>query len=135
MRRNDLFGFAAERLVAAPAGQRFQSAVPADDPSFDVFDHHADVDRFNDVFAEILQALIFRRLLLERTVQARILERDADVIRHRFQQLQVFARQVIAVLRSSQPDVRDHAILHPARNEVVQVVKIILEKDVRPVRR
>ena len=81
----------AERLVAAQAGQRFQSAVPADDPSFDIFDNDTDVDRFNDVLAEILQALIFGRLLLQRTVQPRVLERNTDVIRHRFQQVEVFS--------------------------------------------
>ena len=92
LQRDDFFDAAAYGLASAAAGKRFESFVPANDASGIVFDHHSDIDRLDNVLAEVLQALIFACLLLEGAIQARILDRDSDVVGYRLQQFEVFAR-------------------------------------------
>ena len=43
--------------------------------------HDADVDGFDDVFAEFLQTLVFFDLLLERTVKTAVFDSDRDIAR------------------------------------------------------
>ena len=62
-----------------------------------------------------------RDLLLQRGVQARVLDGDADVAGQRFQQLDVFAGEEIALAGLAQAHDGDGAPLHRAGNEVVQV--------------
>ena len=66
---------------------------------------NADVDRFDDVLAEFLQPLVFFDLLLQRTVEPAILDRDRDIAGKRDQQLEVVAGKEIALVRAA--DARD----------------------------
>ena len=65
--------------------------VPALDTVVEVDGEDTDVDRFDDVFVELLQALELGNLLLEALVKLRVLDGDADVAGEGFQQLHVFA--------------------------------------------
>src|SRR5262249_42577351 len=118
------------RLAAASARKRFQGFVPADNTPGVIFHHDTNIDRFDDVLAEVLQALIFTRLLLEGPIQPGILDRDSNIVGDGFQQFEIFARQIISVLGSAKSDVCDYAVLDPARNEVVQIMQFCFEENV-----
>src|SRR5262249_61481258 len=60
---NNLFGLVSQCFEPAAACQRFQSSVPTDDPPFHILDHDSYIDGLDNIFAEILQAFIFRGLL------------------------------------------------------------------------
>src|SRR6185503_6914361 len=62
--------------------------------------------------------------------QAGVFQSDADVVRHRFDQIQVFAVEIVSLESLSQRDVRDNPILHSARNEVVEAQLSQLEKQI-----
>src|SRR5438477_11835758 len=79
---DNLFGLVSQCFEPAAARQRFQSSVPADDPPFHIFDNDSYTDGFDNIFAEILQTLIFRGLLLVLAVEPRVSEPDADIIRN-----------------------------------------------------
>ena len=73
--------------------------------------------------------------MFERAIQPGIFQRDADVIGYRLQQLQIFAREIVSVSSSAQTDIGDNTILDAAGNEVVQIVYIGLEENVRAIGR
>ena len=85
------------------AGQRvhhFHLRVPALDALFEIDGEDADVDRLDDVLVEFLEPLIFRGLLLQTGVEARVLQGDADVAGEGLEQLHVLAgEEVGAVVR------------------------------------
>ena len=68
---------AAHRSLPRDAGQPFDLRVPALDTIIQIRRQNADVDRFDDVLAELLQPLVLFHLALQRTVQPRVLDRDA----------------------------------------------------------
>src|SRR5580698_3380770 len=78
--------------------------VPALDAVVQIDGEDADVDRLNDIFVELFQALELRDLLFEALVELRILDSDADVTGERFEQLHVFARQEVAIVGAAQAD-------------------------------
>src|SRR5262245_14080361 len=131
LQRYDFFDAAAHSFTSAAAGERFERFVPADDAPGVVFNHDTDIDRLDDVLAEVLETLILAGLLLKGPIQTRIFDRDADIVRYRLEQLEIFARQIIAILRTSERKVCDHPIFDPAWNEVVQIMDIRLKKEVR----
>ena len=79
------------------------------------------LQRFDDIFAEILQALDLRGLLLERLIEPRVFDGDGHVAGDRGEQLEVFAREVIAVDRLAQAEHGDRAVAEAAGDEIVQV--------------
>ena len=62
-----------------------------------------------------------RDLLLQRFVQARVLDSDADVAGEGLQQLNVFAGEEIAIFGFAQPKHCNRAVLHRARDVVIQI--------------
>src|SRR5205823_6330572 len=70
--------------------------VPASDPILQVRRQYSHVDGFDDVLAEFLKALVLLDLALQRSVQRRVLDRDADVPGQREQQFQVDRPKIIA---------------------------------------
>src|SRR5207249_1974297 len=131
MCRDNLFRPALQHLSTAAAGERFQRPVPAHDLPFNIFDDHSHINGFDNIFAEVFQALVFRCLLFEGPVETRVFQRDADVIGNRLEKLQVLACQIIAVMRAPQPDIGNHSIFGATRYEVVQIVDVRLEKIYR----
>src|SRR5947209_1831264 len=135
MRGNDLLDTPSQCFKALPSGESFQRAVPSDNPSLNILYDDTDADGFNNVFAEVLQAFVFERLMFERPVKPRIFQSDSDVVRYRVQQLAVFARQIIAVLGSAETDITDHMIFDAARDEIIQIVQVRLKEVIRTARR
>ena len=87
---------ATEGILTADAGQLFNLTVPTFDAPVQTRGQNADVDGFDDVFAEFLQALVLVRLALQRTVEARIFNGDGDVVRKSNEQIDIVAREEIA---------------------------------------
>ncbi len=69
LRRENGFQRLGQSLPARHRVHHFHLRVPALDAVFHVERHHAHVDGFDDVFVEVLQALVFRRLLLQRGIE------------------------------------------------------------------
>ena len=83
--------------------------VPALDAVFEVDGEDADVDGFDDVLVELLEALELGDLLLEAAVELGVLDGDADVAGEGFEQLHVFAGEEVAVVGAAQADDGDGA--------------------------
>src|SRR5579859_2480212 len=86
----------ADGFSAAERVHRFHLRVPALDAVFEVDCEDADVDGFDDVFVEFLEALEFRNLLFEAGVETGGLQGDADVAGQGFEELDVFAGEEVA---------------------------------------
>jgi hypothetical protein len=117
MVRNNVFSTLSECFTPALSGEIFQGVVPADDSSIHVFDHDADIDGLDNIFAEILQVVILRSLLLERFVEKRILQSDANVIPmdSRSSRSSLVRKSPFWVAK---PDVSNDPVLHSAGDEV-----------------
>ncbi len=69
----------ADRLGAAESIHGLHLRVPALDAVVQIHSQDADVDRFDDVFVELLQPFEFADLLFQPGIEAGILQRDANV--------------------------------------------------------
>ena len=77
--------------------------------SVEVDGEDADVDGFDDVFVELLEALELGDLGLEALVELGVLDGDADVAGERFEQLHVFGREEVAIMGAAEADDGDGA--------------------------
>ncbi len=66
-------------MFARDAGETLDLRVPALDAVFKVRRQNADVDRFDDVLAELLQPLVLLDLGGEAAIEAGVLDGDGDV--------------------------------------------------------
>ena len=87
-----------------------------------------DVDRFDDVLAELLQPLVLFHLALQRAVERGVLDRDAHVAAKRQQQFHVHAREKIAVFGPAHAQEGDR----PAADRAGQVIRQIEIGDGAP---
>src|SRR5579884_197248 len=110
-------------LVARNAVHQLELRVPALDPVFQVHGQDSDVNRLDDVFAEILQSLVLIHLLLERLVQPRVFDGNAQITDHRLEKLQILASQKLVVVRSSQPK-EGHRFPARGAGEVISKIEI-----------
>ena len=83
----------AESLAAAEGVHGLHLRVPAFDAIVEIDGEDADVDGFDDVLVELLEALELDDLFFEARVEAGVLQSDADVAGQGFEQLDVFAGQ------------------------------------------
>src|SRR3954447_8071069 len=95
--REQVAQFTTKRVLALDPAELFDLGVPALDPVLQVHRQYTDINGFDDVLAELLQALVLFHLPLQGTVQRGVLDGDSDVSRQRDQQLDVDAREVVAV--------------------------------------
>ena len=98
-----------QHLGARPGVHALHLRVPALDAVVEVDGEDADVDGFDDVLVELLQALELGDLLLQAAIELRVLDGDADVAGQRFEHLHVFAGEEVAVVGAAQADDRDGA--------------------------
>src|SRR5258708_7221771 len=89
-------------LGTLPLVHALHLGVPALDSIVEVDREDPDVDRFDDIFVELLQAFELRNLLLQSPIELRVLDGDADVSGQRFQQLHVFTGEKVAVVGSAE---------------------------------
>src|SRR5437868_4304624 len=111
----------ADSFRARKRVHHFHLRVPRLDAVGEVDCQHADADGFDDVLVEVFQPFVLTDFLFERRVEARVLNSDAEIPGQGLKQLHVFAGEEVAFHRLTQPEHRDHALLHGAGNVVVQI--------------
>ena len=117
----------AQSLGAGLGVHDLHLRVPAFDAVVEIDGEDADVDGFDDVLVELLEALELGDLLLEAAVELGVLDGDADVAGERFEQFHVFAGEEVAVVGAAEADDGDgagasaFAIGHAAGQVVVEV--------------
>ena len=109
LRRQDSGDRLTQNLGARLLVHALHLRVPALDAVVEVDGEDADVDRFDDVLVELLEAFELRDLLLQPAVELRVLNGDADVAGQRLQQLHVFAGEEVAVIGAAQANDGDGA--------------------------
>src|SRR6266852_2220769 len=111
----------ANGLLARHAEKLFHAGVPGLDNTVQIHRQHADVQRFNDVFAEILEAGDLQRFLLEGTVKLRVVQRHGYVAGDRFHQFDVIAGEEVAVNRLAEAQNGDGVFADAAGDEIIQI--------------
>ena len=99
----------AEGFGAAEGVHGLHLRVPALDAVVEVDGEDADVDGFDDVLVELLQALELADLLFEARVEAGVLQGDADVAGQGLEQLDIFAGEEVAAHGAAEADDGDGA--------------------------
>ena len=120
-RRKQFAQRAAHGVVASHAKQLLHAGVPGFDGAFQVDGQHADVQRFHDVFAEVLEASDFEGFLLERAVKLGIVECDGNVARDGLHQFNVVAGKKIAVYGLAKPENGNGVLANAAGNEIIEI--------------
>src|ERR1700675_4426846 len=113
--------FPAKRVAPRNFEQVFELRVPGFDAVFEIHREHADLERFHNVFAEILEALDLHSFLFERLIQARVFNGDGHVAGNGGEQFQVVARKVIAVHRLAEAQDCDGTLAKAAGDEIIEV--------------
>ena len=83
--------------------------------------HDANVDGFDNVLVEILEALVLTDFLFERGVEPGILNGDADVSGKGLQQFDVFAGEEVALHGFAEAEKGDGLLPCVARNVVIEI--------------
>ena len=99
----------ADGLSAAEGVHGLHLRVPAFDAVVEIEGQDADVDGFDDVLVELLEALELADLGFKAGVEAGVLEGDADVAGERLEQLDVFAGEEVAADGAAKADDGDGA--------------------------
>ena len=118
-----------KQLREAPPQSRFARGprqpldlrIPALHPIVQIHGQNPDVNGFDDILAELFQPLVLLHLALQRTVQPRVLHRDADISGESGQQLHVVTRKKIALVGAAQRQVCDGAAADRTREIVGQI--------------
>ncbi len=97
-------------MLARNAAELFDLRVPAFHAVVQIGRQDADVDRFDDVFAEFLEPLVLLHFALQRAVEGGVFDGDADVAGEREQQFDVDAREVIAIHGAAYANVSDACV-------------------------
>src|SRR6266404_918161 len=111
----------ANGLLARHAEKLFHAGVPGFDNAVQVHRQYADVQRFNDVFAEILETGDLQRFLLEGTVKLRVVQRHRHVAGDRFHQFDVIAGEEVPVNRLTEAQNGDGVFADAAGDEIIQI--------------
>ncbi len=111
----------AQSRVAWDARQPLDLRVPALHAIVQIRRQYPDVDGLDDILAELLQPLVFLYLALQRAVQPRVLDRDADVAGQRSEQLHIVARKEVALVGPAERQIRDGPAPHAAREIVGEI--------------
>src|SRR5579862_2147705 len=121
VRGKNRFQILADGFDARNANEVFDLRIPGFDAAFEIDGEDADVQRFNNVFAEIFQALDLNGFLFQRTVKLRIIQRDSHVTGNGEQKFHVVRRQEIAVNSFAEAEHGDGAFANAAGNVIVQI--------------
>src|ERR1700688_578795 len=111
----------ADGVLALDAEELLHARVPGFHHADQIHGENADVQGFDDVFAEVLEARNFQRFLFERRVQLGVVQRDGEVAGDGLHQLDVVAGEKIAVDGFTQAEHRDGVLANTAGHEIVQV--------------
>src|ERR1700740_3210514 len=119
IRRQNFLQALANRVLPKNPEQTFKLRIPGFYSVFEINREHSDVERLDDILAEILEALDLHGLLFERLIKARILNGDRDVAGDRREKLKVIARKIVAINRLAKAEHRDSTLAKAARDEVI----------------
>src|SRR5208282_6070203 len=119
--RKHFVELASDRFVARNSEQVFELRIPRFDAVLEIDSKHADLKRFDDIFAEVFEALDLQRLLLERLIEARVFNGDGDVSGDSREKFEVFAREIVAVNRLAEAENCGGAVVEAAGDEIVEV--------------
>src|ERR1700722_3461883 len=103
------------------AQQPFELRIPGFDAVLKVDGNDADVQGFDDIFAEILEAFDLHGLLFERMVEPGIFDGDGDVAGDSEEEFEVVTGEVIAIDGFAQAENGDGTIVETTRDEIVQI--------------
>src|ERR1700747_1162251 len=119
IRRQNFLQALATRVLPKNPEQPFKLRIPGFDSVFEINREHSDVERLDDILAEILEALDLHGLLFERLIKARILKDVRDVAANSREKLKVIARKIVSVNRLAKAEHRDSTLAEAARDEVI----------------
>src|SRR5713226_5789859 len=111
----------ADSVLTLDADELLHARVPGFDHAAQIDGEHADVERFDDVFAEILEARDFQRFLFERRVELGVVERHGEVASDGLHEFDVVAGEEIAVDGFAKAEYRDGVLANTAGHEIIQV--------------
>src|SRR5579859_1303189 len=123
---SELFGqqraqLTAHSILTLHIKELLHASVPGFDHAPKVNGQHTDVQRFDDILAEILKPRDFEGFLLERRIQLGIVERDGHVAGDGLHQFDVVAGEEIAIYSLAQAEDGDGVLANAAGDKVVQV--------------
>ena len=90
---------AANGFLARHPKQLLHACIPRFDDALQIHGQHTHVQRFHDVFAEILETRDFQRFLFQRAVKLGVVERDSDIASDGYNQFDIVAGQEVTVDR------------------------------------
>src|SRR5216683_1591192 len=108
-------------FLARHSEKLFHARVPGFDDALQINGKHADVQGFNDIFAEVLEPRDFEGFLFERAVELRVVESDGDVAGDGLNQLDVIAGQKISIDRLAEAEDRDGVLADAAGDKIIEV--------------
>ena len=111
----------AHGVGPSDAGEFFDLRVPAFHPVIEANGEDADVDGFDDVLAELLEAFIFVGFVAERRVKAGVFYGDGDIVGNSHQQFDVVAGEKITFGGATDAEVGQDAPTRTAGNVVREV--------------
>src|SRR5271155_270941 len=112
---------ASNGLLAGDAEELLHARVPGFDDAFQIHGKNADIQGFDDVFAEVFEPRDLEGLLLERGIELGVIEGHRNVACNRFYQLNVITGEVIAVDGLAEPQNSDGVLANAAGNIVIEV--------------
>ena len=112
---------AAESLASRDIEQSLELRIPGFQAILAIHGEDADVERFDDVLAEVFETLDLRGLLLERLVEPGVFNGDGQVAGNGVEQFEVVARKEIAVHGLAQGEDGDDAVVEAAGEKIIQI--------------
>src|ERR1700722_17248889 len=119
VRRQHLGERAADGTIARNFEKADELGIPGLDAVLEVESQDADVQGFDDIFAEIFEALDLSGFLFERVIETRVLDGDADVASDGEQQLEIVAGEVIAADGFGKAENGGGAVVEATGDEVI----------------
>src|SRR6266849_6094923 len=119
--RQERAQLAAHGVLALYAEELLHARVPGLDHAAKIDGQHADVQRFDDVFAEILEPRNLQSLLFERRIELGVVQGHSDVAGDGVHQLDVIAGQEITIDGLAEAQNGDGVLANAARHEVIQI--------------
>src|SRR5580700_7480303 len=119
--RENLRKFVVQRLRAGNRQQVLQLRIPGLDAVFEIDGEYANFQGFDNILAEVLEALDLHGFLFEGVVQARILDGDSNVSGDGEKKLEVVAGKVIAVHSLAQSENGDGSFAETTGNKIIQI--------------
>src|SRR5258708_1472493 len=111
----------ADGVLALHAEELLHACVPGRDHPADIDGYHANVQGFDDVFTEILEARDLQGFLLQGRIELGVVQGYGDVAGDGLHQLDVVAGEEITIDGLAEAQDGDGVLANAARDEIVQI--------------